>query len=430
LTTGRPAYVDSYYAASARPAPERRALQGAVDCDVCVVGGGIAGCSAALHLAERGLSVVLLEEHAIGWGASGRSGGQALFGVAAGQPKLTRLIGAADARAVWDVSVEALALLRSLIERFHIDCDWVNGYLLTAVKPRHQRELEAEVRELRDLYGYPSVRYVPRAELRTLLATERYLGALYDTNSGHLHPLNYTLGLAAAAESFGVRIFEGSRATSYSAAASSRVRIATAGGEVRARHLVLCGNVYLGATAPALASKIMAVATYIVATEPLGAARARTLIPNNAATCDMNWVLDYFRRSADHRLLFGGRVNYSGLRSFDAPAATRARMLRVFPQLEGVRIDYAWGGEVDITLNRAPHFGRLAPNVYFLQGFSGHGIALTGIAGRLVAEAIAGTASRFDVFARIPHANFPGGAALRRPALVLAMLYYRLKDLL
>ncbi|HWW33553.1 MAG TPA: FAD-binding oxidoreductase [Steroidobacteraceae bacterium] len=427
---GRPAYVDSYYAASARPAPERPALEGGVDCDVCVVGGGIAGCSAALHLAERGLSVVLLEDQRVGWGASGRSGGQALFGVAAPQAKLTRLIGAADARAVWDVSVEGLALLRSLIERFRIDCDWVNGYQLTAVKPAHVRELRAEVAELRDSYGYGSVRYMPREELVGLLATQRYLGALYDGNSGHLHALNYTLGLAAAAESFGVRIFEGSRAQSFSAAAASRVWVATPRGEVRARHLVLCGNVYLGATAPALASKIMGVATYIVATEPLGEARARGLIANNAATCDMNWVLDYFRRSADHRLLFGGRVNYSGLRSFDAPAATRARMLRVFPQLADVRIDYAWGGEVDITLNRAPHFGRLAPNVYFLQGFSGHGVALTGVAGKLVAEAIAGTAGRFDVFARIPHANFPGGAALRRPALVLAMLYYRLKDLL
>jgi gamma-glutamylputrescine oxidase len=427
---GRPAYVDSYYAASAHAATERPALEGGTDCDVCVVGGGIAGCSAALHLAERGLSVVLLEAQRVGWGASGRSGGQALVGVAAGQPKLTRLIGAADARAVWDISVEGLSLLRSLIERFRIECDWANGYLYAAVKPRHERELEAEIAELRGTYGYPSVRYVPREELATLLATRRYLGALCDSNSGHLHPLNYTLGLAAAAESFGVRIFEGSRATGFSAAAASRVRIATAGGEVRARHLVLCGNVYLGETAPALASKIMAVATYIVATEPLGEARARALITNNAAISDMNWVLDYFRRSADHRLLFGGRVNYSGLRSFDAPAATRARMLRVFPQLEDVRIDYAWGGEVDITLNRAPHFGRLAPNVYFLQGFSGHGIALTGIAGKLVAEAVAGTAGRFDVFARIPHGSFPGGAALRRPALVLAMLYYRLKDLL
>jgi gamma-glutamylputrescine oxidase len=423
-------YVVSYYAASAHEAPARAPLAGSVECDVCVVGAGIAGCSAALHLAEKGLSVVLLEDHRVGWGASGRSGGQSIFGVAPGQAKLERLIGAQDARAVWDVSLEGLALLRELIARFAIECDYASGYLYAAIKERHERELHAEVAELNERYGYTSVRYMPRAELRALLATERYRGALYDSNSGHLHPLNYTLGLARAAEARGVRIFEGTRARSFSSEGAARVRIRTPGGEVRARFLVLCGNVYLGETAPALASKIMAVATYIVASSPLGEERARALIARNVATCDMNWVLDYFRRSADHRLLFGGRVNYSGLSKFDAPTATRARMLAVFPQLQDVRIDYAWGGEVDITLNRAPHFGRLASNVYFLQGFSGHGIALTGIAGKLVAEAIAGTAARFDVFARIPHANFPGGAALRRPALVLAMLWYRLRDLL
>jgi gamma-glutamylputrescine oxidase len=423
-------YITSYYSASAHEAPERPSLAGSVDCDVCVVGAGIAGCSSALHLAERGLSVVLLEEQRVGWGASGRSGAQAIPGVASGQAKLGRLIGAAAARQVWDVSVEGLALMRELIARFRIDCDWVDGHLLTAVKARHQRELQAELHELRDGYDYSSARYLAREEVRGLLATDRYLGALYDSNGAHLHPLNYTLGLAAAAEQLGVRVFERTRALSFSTPGNSRVRIATARGEVRARFLVLCGNVYLGAIAPSLADKIMAVATYIVATEPLGAERARLLIANNAAVADMNWVLDYFRRSADHRLLFGGRVNYSGLRSFDAPGATRARMLQVFPQLRDVRIEYAWGGDVDITLNRAPHFGRLAPNVYFLQGFSGHGIALTGIAGKLVAEAIGGTAERFDVFARIPHADFPGGAALRRPALVLAMLWYRLRDLL
>jgi gamma-glutamylputrescine oxidase len=427
---GRLTYVPSYYAASAHPAPERPALAGSVSADVCVVGGGIAGCSAALHLAERGLKVVLLEDVRVGWGASGRSGGQAIQGIAAGQAKLDRLIGPAAARAVWDVSVEGMALMRQLIRRFNIACDWVDGYMLTAVKQRHVRELQSELHELRDAYGYPSVRFMPREELRATLDSERYLGALYDSNSGHLHPLNYTLGLAAAAESLGVQIFEHTRATSFGDAGGGKVRIATPAGEVRARQLVLCGNVYLGATAPTLAAKIMAVATYIVATEPLGKQRAQQLIGNNAAVSDMNWVLDYYRRSADERLLFGGRVNYSGLKSFDAPSATRARMLRVFPQLADVGIEYAWGGEVDITLNRAPHFGRLAPNVYFLQGFSGHGIALTGIAGKLVAEAIAGTAERFDVFARIPHANFPGGLALRRPALVLAMLYFRLRDLL
>jgi gamma-glutamylputrescine oxidase len=426
---GRLAHINSYYAATAHAAPDRPELESSVDCDVCVVGGGIAGCSAALHLAERGYDVVLLEEHCIGWGASGRSGAQAIHGIAAGQSKLERLIGAAAARTVWDVSVEGLALMKELIARHHIDCDWVDGYMLAAIKARHERELHAELEELQQRLGYQSVRYVPLEEVRSLLGTDRYIGALYDSNSGHLHPLNYTLGLAAAAEHVGVRICEGTRAAGFRQGTGS-VRVRTPRGEVRARHLVLCGNVYLGSTAPALTSKIMAVSTYIIATERLGEERARQLIANNSAVSDMNWVLDYFRLSADRRLLFGGRVNYSGLASFDAPTATRDRMLKVFPQLAAVRIDYSWGGHVDITMNRAPNFGRLAANVYYLQGFSGHGIALTGIAGKLVAQAIAGTAERFDVFAKIPHASFPGGAALRRPALVLAMLYYRLKDLL
>jgi len=423
-------YVPSYYAASAHSAPEHPSLDGSVEADVCVVGGGIAGCSTALHLAERGMRVVLLEEQRIGWGASGRSGAQAIQGIASGQAKLDRLIGPAAARQVWEVSVEGLTLMRTLIRRFSIDCDWVDGHLSAAVKPRHEADLRAELTELHEGYGYPSVRYMPRDELRSILATDRYLGALYDSNSGHVHPLNYTLGLAAAAQSMGVQIYGGTRALSFAPSGNAKVRIATPNGEVRARFLVLCGNVFLGPTAPSLAAKIMAVATYIVATEPLGAARAQELITNNAAVSDMNWVLDYYRRSADHRLLFGGRVNYSGLKSFDAPSATRTRMLGVYPQLKDVRIEYAWGGDVDITLNRAPHFGRLAPNIYFLQGFSGHGIALTGIAGKMVAEAIGGTAERFDVFARIPHADFPGGLALRRPALVLAMLYFRIKDML
>ncbi|MDB6104531.1 MAG: gamma-glutamylputrescine oxidase [Gammaproteobacteria bacterium] len=427
-------HAQSYYAASAHPAPDRPGLAGNVDCDVCVVGGGIAGCSAALHLAERGYRVVLLEENRIGWGASGRSGGQAIYGLAAPQSKVERLVGPEAARILWDVTVEALALLRALIAKHRIDCDWADGQMLTAIKQRHDADLRSELEELRDKYQYGSVRYMPRDEVRSVLATDRYIGALYDSQGGHLHPLNYTLGLAAAAERAGAQIFEGTRAIDFintaNGATGGTARVRTANGEVRSRYVVLCGNVYLGDTARALASKIMAVATYIVATEPLGAERARELIANNAAVSDMNWVLDYFRLSADHRLLFGGRVNYSGLSSFDAPSATRTRMLGVFPQLSDVRIEYAWGGDIDITLNRAPHFGRLAPNVYFLQGFSGHGIALTGIAGKLVAEAIAGTAERFDVFARIPHANFPGGAALRRPALVLAMMYYRIKDLL
>jgi gamma-glutamylputrescine oxidase len=318
--------------------------------------------------------------------------------------------------------------MRRLIAEHRIDCDWVDGQMHAALKPRHCQELQALRTQLERDYAYRSLRWYERSELASLLETDRYLGGLYDANSGHLHPLNYTLGLAAAAERAGVRIFEGTRALRYDNGGG--VRVHTREGTVRCRHLVLCGNASLCGTAPALARKIIGVATYIVATESLGAERARRLIANNMAVADMNWVLDYFRRSTDHRLLFGGRVSYSGLDPANTARVTRARMLRVFPQLAATKIEYSWGGYVDITLNRAPHFGRLAPEVYFLQGFSGHGIALTGIAGKLIAEAVAGTAERFDVFARIPHRDFPGGPLLRRPALVLAMLYYRLRDLL
>jgi len=428
---GRLARISSYYAASAHAAPNRAELDSSIDCDVCVVGGGIAGCSTALHLAENGYDVVLLEEYRVGWGASGRSGAQAIHGVAAGHTQLERLIGRADARVVWDVSIEGLALMKDLIKRHRIDCDWADGYLLTAIKKRQLMELLAELDVLRTRLGYSSARYVPREELSTMVGTQRYVGGLYDSTSGHLHPLNYTLGLSAAAERRGVRIFEGTRALGFreTGAVAGAVRVRTPRGEVRTRNLVLCGNVYLKETAPGIASKIMAVGSHIIATERLGAERARSLITNNAAVCDMNWVLDYFRRSADDRLLFGGRVT-SVIGSPDAADATRERMVRVFPQLADVRIEYSWGGHVDLTLNRAPNFGRLASNIYFLQGFSGHGIALTGIAGKLVAQAIAGSAERFDVFARIPHRDFPGGAGVRSAALALAMLYYRIRDLL
>ncbi len=419
----------SWYQASLGPVAARPALQGSLSCDVCVVGGGIAGTSAALHLAERGRRVVLLEQHAVGWGASGRSGAQALFGVACGEEKLERLVGTDDARAVFDVTVEGLALMRRLIARHRIACDYVAGQIHVAVKPRQVRELAAWRTQLAERYGYTSPRLLDEEEVREQLATRRYLAGMLDPNCGHLHPLKYVRGLGAAAERAGATIHENTRALRYLRESAGVVRVTTPHGEVRCSELLLAGNAWLGDTAPPLTRTIMNVGTFIVATEPLGADDMRALIRERLAVSDVNWVLDYFRPSSDHRLLFGGRVSYSGRDRADTARATRARMVRVFPQLAATRIDYAWGGYVDITVNRAPHFGRLAPNVYFLQGFSGHGMALAGIAGVLVADAMAGTAERSDVFARIPHAPFVGGRALRRPALVLAMLYYRLKDL-
>lgn len=422
----------SYYSAVTPSLPVTPALRGAERAEVCVVGGGIAGCSAALALAERGYRVSLLEAQRLGWGASGRNGGQVLPGIAAEQPALAKLAGDEGAVHIWQLSLQAIALLKQRLSRHAIDCEWTDGQMLTAIKPRQWQAL-LHWQEWLQRHGYEGTQLLDRVTLGGVLESHRYLGALYDPAAGHLQPLRYTLGLAQAAVRAGVSVHEASRALGYEQDApgtGGRLQVRTADGRVDCDWLVFAGNAWLGDTVPSLARKIVSVGSYIVATEPLGAERAQRLIRNNAAVCDTNWILDYFRRTRDERLLFGGRVNYSGLDVRAIAPATRRRMLKVFPQLAGARIDYAWGCLLDISFNRVPHFGRLAPNVYFLQGFSGHGIALAGLAGQLLAEAIAGSAERFDVFARLPHRDFPGGRTLRRPLLALAMLWYRLRDLL
>jgi len=405
-------------------------LSGIVSADVGIVGGGLAGVSAALCLAEAGRRVVLLEAGRLGDGASGRSGGQVLPGFAIAQGRLERLLGDADARALWDLSIAGVTLLRQRILRFNIDCHWQPGHLHVADKPRQMRELREWQEELSRRYGYGGTQLLNRAAVQALIDSPRYLGALLDTGAGHLHPLRYLLGLARAAQAAQVTIHEHSRVTGFVSGGRRALCVRTDAGELHCEQLLLAGNATLGPVAPALARRIMAVGTYMLATEPLGEKRASSLIANNASVSDMNWILDYFRRSDDHRLLFGGRVSYGGLEPASSLPATRQRMVRIFPQLRDARIDHHWGGWLDITMNRAPDFGRLAPNVWYLQGFSGHGLALTGIAGQLVAEAIVGSSSRFDIFARIPHREFPGGALLRRPLLRLAMLWYRVRDLL
>ncbi len=420
-------YADSLGSGDAAAEHDRAPLRGEFAADVAVVGGGIAGCSTALHLARRGYRVALLEARQVGYGASGRNGGQTIFGLAVSQQKLESQVGATDARRLFDLTVEGLDLTQSLIREFSIACDYRPNHLHVAVKPRHMVELEQWTRELEG-DGYRSVSMLDRNQLRAHVASERYLGGLIDTRSGHLHPLKYTRGLARAAESLGVRIFEDTPVLRY--AGGPTLLVHAAQGQVRCKQLVLCGNAYLGSVEPRLARRILGVGTYVIATEPLRRERARALLPSHAAIADVNWIIDYFRLSADDRLLFGGRVSYSALEPRRLAESMRRRMLRVFPNLGDVKVARAWGGYLDITMSRAPDFGRLGDNVFYLQGFSGHGLVLAGLGGKLVAEAIAATAERFDVFTRIPHRDFPGGRLFRRPSLVLAMLYYRLRDLL
>jgi len=439
LSADRELARDSYYATTVQRTQAFASLEGSVECDVAIVGGGVSGLSAAIELAERGHRVALLEARQIGWGASGRNGGQAIAGLACDQVTIEKQLGLDEARRIWAMTLEAIDLIEARRRRFEIDCDWRSGFLLLAVNARKGRELRQwQARMARD-YGHETHPIEP-SELPAWIASPRFHSGLHDPRSGHLNPLKYTLGLARAAARLGVHLFEHSAMTRL--VPGSPLRLCTAAGEVRAAHALLAGNVYLQDVVPALAARIMPVGTYIVASEPLGPTLMRTLLPSLSAACDSNFVLDYFRPTPDHRLLFGGRVSYSTATPANLADAMQRRMAHTFPQLKDTEVEHAWGGFIDISMNRAPDFGRLADvthdahrakqlsQVYYLQGFSGHGLALSGLAGKLVAEAIDGNASRFDTFARIRHRPFPGGRLLRMPTLVAGMAYYRLKDIL
>lgn len=419
----------SYYEASVQREPSSATLQGDLSADVLVVGAGFAGLSSAIELAQRGYKVIVLEADRVCSGASGRNGGQAIVGYASGQEPFEQQLGKAPARLAWDMSLQAIDLIDERIAQFQIECDRAHGYLYVADSARKARALEADMQAMQDDYGFASD-FAKGQDVQQHIESPLYCAAAYEKKSGHLHPLKYGLGLARAAKALGVQIFE--HAAVVDLRRGSKLTAVTAHGSVTAMFGVLAGNCTLGEygpkVAPDISSKIMPVGTYIIATAPLDPALCQRLIPSNASVCDNNFILDYFRFSADHRMLFGGRVSYSTRTPSSLQNIMAKRMGDVFPALRGVPVEFVWGGFVDISMNRAPDFGRLGDNLYYLQGFSGHGVALTGLAGRLVAQAVAGQAESFDLFSSLQHRKFPGGPLLRTPSLVLGMLYHRLKD--
>lgn len=421
--------VDSHYEATVERKPFGPPLDGGLDTDVCVVGGGFTGISAALNLAEQGRKVVVLEAAKVGWGASGRNGGQCSVGFSRDNAnRIAREIGAAaTARELWDLSVEAVRTARDRIRRHAIDCDFREGHILAAVKDRHVEELKRyHETQARD-FGFLT-EYLDRGRVREAVGSERYLAGILDTQSGHLHPLRYLFGLARAAQQAGAQIREDTRATAVGRGDPPSVR--TTGGDVRCRKVVLACNAYLDGLDPGMRARIMPIGSHICATRPLDREQADSTIPGGACVNDMCFVLDYYRMSADRRLLFGGRARHSPGDPSSLADAMRKRVARVFPALADVPFDHTWSGHVAITRDRFPDLGWVGENILYAQGFSGHGVALSGFSGRLIAEAIDGDPSRFRKIAAHRARRFPGGVAMRAPLAALAMFWYTLRDLL
>ncbi|AMO79404.1 MULTISPECIES: NAD(P)/FAD-dependent oxidoreductase [Pseudomonas] len=424
-------HAPSYYAATLNRRIQCPPLAGEEVADVCIIGGGFSGLNTAIELAERGFSVVLLEARKIGWGASGRNGGQLIRGVGHGVEQFEPVIGKDGVRQLKLMGLEAVQIVRQRVEKYGIDCDLTWGYCDLANKASDVEGFREDYEELKSLGYTHELRLVPQAEMRSIVGADCYVGGMVDMGSGHLHPLNLALGEAAAAQSLGVRLFEDSQVTHIDYGAEVRVR--TAKGSVRAKTLVIGCNAYQNGLNNYLDGKVLPAGSYVIATEPLPADLAHELLPQNMAVCDQRVALDYYRLSADNRLLFGGACHYSGRDPADIAAYMRPKMLKVFPHLADVRIDYQWGGMIGIGANRLPQIGRLPgqPNVYFAQAYSGHGVNATHLAGKLLAEAIAGQqGSGFELFAKVPHITFPGGKLLRSPLLALGMAWYRFKEAL
>ncbi|MEK9927280.1 MAG: FAD-binding oxidoreductase [Halieaceae bacterium] len=419
-------HVDSWYAASAGAAPSYTSLKGVTDADVCIIGAGYTGLSSAIHLAERGYKVVVLEANRVGWGASGRNGGHVGTGQRADQSSLEKWVGRETAGSLWQLGLDAVDLVCELVETHHIDCELGVGNLHMAAKASHALDLEHEVNQLTRDYGYTKASYLNREELAELTSASGMHGGMLDMGARHLHPLKYAHGLARVASSLGVTIYEQSPAVKWRD--NAQVRVDTQEGSVTAKALVLACNGYLGKLAPTIAGNIMPINNFVIATEPLSPEQQRAVTRDNHSLSDSLFVINYWKLSGDGRLLFGGGENYTSRFPKDIKGFVRPYMLNIYPELADVKIDYGWGGTLGITMNRMPDFGRIGSRIFYAQGFSGHGVPTATMAGKLLAAAIDGDSEKFDLMASVPTHRFPGGTLLRWPGLVAGMLYSSLLD--
>jgi len=420
-------HPNSYYAATVTEVTDYPLLEGGVSADICVVGAGFTGVATALTLAERGYSVALVEANRIGWGASGRNGGQLINGIS-GLAKIQKKYGDGIADMLWDLRWRGNDIIYDRVAKYDIDCDLKNGFAETALKPRHMHDLEEFASEMeRRKFPWEWAMW-DREETRKHLGTDAFIGGMVCYRDGHLHPLNLCIGEARAAHDLGAQIFEMSPVTGI--VHGDRPRVQTARGYVEADAVVLAGNAYHLLEPKHLSNLTFPAGSYIIGTEPLPEEVVNEINPLDVAVCDLNDVVDYYRLSADKRMLYGGRCNYSGREPASIKASVLPRMLKIYPQLQDVRIDYEWGGMIGIVLNRIPALGRINNNVYYCQGYSGHGVNATHIMGELVSDAITGTMEKFDLFANMNHFRIPGSQWMGNQIIALGMLYYRMKDML
>ncbi len=417
-------HTGSYYAATVNEVTDFAPLRGAQTADVCVVGAGFTGISTALHLAERGYNVHVVEAHRVGWGATGRNGGQMIGGIA-GEHCIAKHHGRDVEELFSKLRWEGHNIIRHRVSKYGIDCDLKHGYVDVAIKPRHVRDMQAEHDALAET-GFPyEVRMLSREETRELTGTDSYIGGLLNMGNGHLHPLNLCLGEASAAVSLGATIYEQSPVTEIRR--GDKAVVVTEHGTVTADAVVLAGNAYHHIE-PGLRGIMFPVNSFIVATEPLPDAVVQAINPRDLAICDPNFVLEYFRLSADKRLLFGARLNYFGDDPKFIMKQHRRKIVKHYPELVDVRFDYAWGGTIGVPINRVPLLGRVAPNIFYSQGYSGHGVNVTHLAGQIMADAVAGTFERFDLFADVKPFVVPGAHLFNKPMVALGVLYYQIKD--
>ena len=427
--------MTSYYQASANINLSCPELEGEHQADICIIGAGYTGLSSALHLADRGYKVAVIEAETVGFGASGRNGGHVGIGQRQDQMYLEKHFGQEIASTLWAMSLEAVDNVKSLIEKYKIKCDLKHGNIYFAHREKLNRELQEEVSFLHKRYGFDQYEYLPKEKLSEVIDSDVYHSAIVDRASKHLHPLNFALGLANAAIKAGVSIYERSAVLSYQdiqsghdSKSDTKLIIKTAKGQVMAKELILACNGYIKKLEPKINGYIMPINNFMLATEPLSDELAAQLSPLDASMADSRFVINYWKLSGDKRLLFGGGENYRRGFPSDIKRFVSKYMLQVYPQLAQTKIDYGWGGTLAITLNRLPHFGRLQHNIWYMQGYSGHGVPTSTFAGKLIAEAISGKFERFDVFANLPTTKFPGGTLLRWPGMVAGMLYYALRD--